>query len=47
MRNQELFSRYQRNINRELHEAIDRLEAIQDRKNQGSMGSFSQNGLKH
>jgi uncharacterized protein YoxC len=42
MEQQELFSRYQRNINRELYEALDRLEAIQQRKNGGSMGSFGQ-----
>lgn len=39
----ELFSRYQRQLNRELYEALDRLEAIQERKNKGSMGSFGQN----
>ncbi|MEP0925360.1 hypothetical protein [Leptolyngbya sp. ST-U4] len=43
MQQQELFSRYQRSINRELYEALDRLEAIQQRKNEGSMGSFGQN----
>ncbi|MGA7935119.1 MAG: hypothetical protein WCA35_16345, partial [Kovacikia sp.] len=42
MQQQELFSRYQRNINRELYEALDRLEAIQQRRNGGSMGSFGQ-----
>jgi hypothetical protein len=39
----ELFTRYQRNINRELYKAIDRLEAIQQQRNSGnSIGSFSQ-----
>lgn len=39
----ELFNRYQREMNRELYEAIDRLEEIQQqRKNQGSIGSFRQ-----
>jgi hypothetical protein len=48
MQQQELFSRYQRNINRELYEALDRLETIQQRRNQGSMGSFGQNSeLSH
>jgi len=37
----ELFARYQSNISRELYKAIDRLEAIQQQRNQaGSMGSF-------
>lgn len=36
----ELFSRYQRSISRDLHEALDRLEAMQERKIKGSMGSF-------
>jgi hypothetical protein len=43
MQQQELFSRYQRSINRELYEALDRLEEIQQRKNEGCMGSFGQN----
>lgn len=43
MYQQELFSRYQRNINRELYEALDQLEEIQQRKDGGSMGSFGQN----
>lgn len=38
----ELFSRYQRSISRDLHEALDRLAAMQERKIQGSMGSFGQ-----
>lgn len=38
----ELFTRYQRDINRELYEALDRLETIRQRKNEGSMGSFGQ-----
>lgn len=38
----ELFSRYQRNISRDLYEALDRLEAIRERKIKGSMGSFGQ-----
>lgn len=36
----ELFSRYQRSISRDLHEALDRLEAMRERKIKGSMGSF-------
>ena len=36
----ELFSRYQRDINRDLYEAIERLEALRQRKHEGSMGSF-------
>lgn len=39
----ELFSRYQRSINQGLYEAIDRLEEIQQRKNERSIGSFGQN----
>lgn len=43
MQHQELFSRYQRNINRELYEAIDRLEEMRkQRQSQSSMGSFRQ-----
>lgn len=38
----ELFSRYQRSISRDLHEALDRLEAMRERKIKGSMGSFGQ-----
>jgi hypothetical protein len=38
----ELFSRYQRSISRDLHEALDRLEAMQERKIKSSMGSFGQ-----
>lgn len=39
----ELFARYQSNINRELYKAIDRLEAIQQQRNQArSIGSFGQ-----
>lgn len=39
----ELFDKYQSNISRELHKAIDRLEAIRQQRNQAvSMGSFSQ-----
>lgn len=39
----ELFARYQSNISRELYKAIDRLEAIQQQRNQaGSIGSFGQ-----
>ncbi len=39
----ELFDKYQNNISRELHKAIDRLEAIVTQRNQAvSMGSFSQ-----
>ncbi|MBL1174138.1 hypothetical protein [Pantanalinema sp. GBBB05] len=41
MHKQELFSRYQRNINRELYEALDRLDAIYQQKNEASMGSLS------
>ena len=37
----ELFDKYQGNISRELHKAIDRLEAIGQRRNQEvSMGSL-------
>jgi hypothetical protein len=36
----ELFSRYQATINRQLYEALERLEAMQERKHKGSMGSF-------
>lgn len=43
MHQQDLVNRYQRNINRELYEALDRLEGIQQRRNGGSMGSFGQN----
>jgi hypothetical protein len=42
MQQPELFGRYQRAINRELYEALDRLEAMQERKHGGSMGSFGQ-----
>lgn len=42
MHQQELFSRYQRNINRELYEALEQLEQMRQRKNGGSMGSFGQ-----
>lgn len=39
----ELFARYQSNISRELYKAIDRLEAIQQQRNQArSIGSFGQ-----
>jgi 5-bromo-4-chloroindolyl phosphate hydrolysis protein len=41
LQNPEL-ARYQRLVNRELYEAIDRLESIQQRKSQGFMGSFGQ-----
>jgi hypothetical protein len=40
MQQQELFSRYQRDVNRELYAALDRLEEIQQRKNGSSIGSF-------
>jgi type I site-specific restriction endonuclease len=42
MQQPELFGRYQRAINRELYAALDRLEAMQERKHGGSMGSFGQ-----
>ena len=42
MHQQELFSRYQRNINRELYEALAQLEQMRQRRNAGSMGSFGQ-----
>ncbi len=39
----ELFTRYQRGVNRHLYEALDRLHQIQQQRNQAvSMGSFSQ-----
>lgn len=38
----EMFDRYQRQINRDLYEALDRLDAIQQRRHRGSMGSFGQ-----
>lgn len=39
----ELLAPYQSNISRELYKAIDRLEAIGQRRNQaGSIGSFGQ-----
>lgn len=41
----EMFSRYQRSINRDLHEALDRLEAMRQRKKECSMGSFGQIAL--
>lgn len=41
----EMFSRYQRSISRDLYDALDRLAAIQQRKSNGSMGSFGQNAL--
>ncbi len=47
MHQQELFSRYQRNINRELYETLDKLEAIQQRQNQDSMGSFGRDRIEH
>ncbi|MEP0873192.1 hypothetical protein NDA01_25860 [Trichocoleus desertorum AS-A10] len=44
--NPERFMRYQREINRDLYEALDRLEAIQQQRNkEGSMGSFRQVGV--
>lgn len=43
----ELFSRYQTTINRQLYDAIERLEAMQERKNAGSMGSFGRNADPH
>ena len=43
LQNPELFNRYQREINRSLYEAIDRLEEMRKRRqNKGSMGSFRQ-----
>ena len=36
----ELLNRYERHINRNLYDALDRLQAIQQRQNAGSMGSF-------
>ena len=35
-----MFIRYQATINRNLYDALERLEAMQQRKNQDSMGSF-------
>lgn len=40
----ELFLRYQQNINRNLYEALDRLEDLRQRKNESSIGSFGTNG---
>lgn len=39
----ELFSRYERHLNNLLNESLNRLVAMQQRKNEGSMGSFGQN----
>jgi phage portal protein BeeE len=40
MQQPEIFSRYQQSLNREIYDAIEQLEAIQQRKNKSSMGSF-------
>ncbi|MBD2122892.1 hypothetical protein [Trichocoleus sp. FACHB-262] len=41
VQNPERFMRYQREMNRDLYEALDRLQAIQQqRNNEGSIGSF-------
>lgn len=43
LQNPELFARYQREINRDLYAALDRLEEIRkQRNNQGFIGSFRQ-----
>ncbi len=43
MQQQELFNRYQRNINRELYKALNQLEAaLKQRHYESSIGSFSQ-----
>ena len=39
-KNSELLNRYEKHINRNLYDALDRLQVIQQRQNAGSMGSF-------
>ncbi|MBD1913609.1 MULTISPECIES: hypothetical protein [unclassified Leptolyngbya] len=40
IQNPNLYLRYQQAINRDLYEAIDRLDELQERKNKGFLGSF-------
>ena len=43
LQNPEMFSRYERHITRQVNEALDRLSAIKDKRNQrDSIGSFGQ-----
>jgi len=39
-----LYTRYQQAINRDLYEAMDRLDSIKERKNKGFVGSFGEIG---
>lgn len=43
----DVFSRYERHITRQLHEALDRLSKTREQRNQGDfIGSFGQIGIQ-